>query len=635
METLRRILHPAEIKVIDSKKGIVAYTASDETIDSMKEIIRADGWRFTNFQKNAPFVDSHDTSTLARLCGKVIEFRVTGGQLVEVVQWAVDVAENQLATLGFRMTEAGYLKAVSVGFFPVQYLTPNSGRAWTDELTALKLPADAEVRCFYTQQEQVELSACVLGANPNALARARSDGLILDSHLEQFPQLQRRLTKAQGSSRSAFSFPSAIASKSQMTKEQFMSKLNILTRHSEIPPSSKAAFDRLESLRAGGTDEEINHAFSQARRAAAGERRDGPDAIDKYLNQPGVREFWNALGRHMRNVSIPKEQAKFLDSMRVHSPANWPRHLVSVNKDLGIAPVAAGEAFLVAEGFSEQLFDLLYIYGAFKTLGLRTLAKNYTKFPKTTGRPSASFITPTMVIGTAIAADTTFAGAQLLPLANMVASLVNVSLALIQDAEVDISRVMVENFTQGLSARIDFACFQGTGANDANSGGQTGIWMDANIPAAVANQGETQIEQLGRQSFLNAVAAVAAATLQRQCRWWISPTILPALMRLAEGQGAYWLLKSPSETTDGTWNLAGFPVEWTAQAPIPVDGPSQKIAAFGFGDSYLVNLSDEFIVESSDHFKWNTLQAIYRAWARVYCETREATGLATLSTAQK
>lgn len=632
METLHRVLHP-ETRIVDTQKGIVDYVASDETIDSFKEIVRADGWRFTNFAKNSPFVDSHDSSTIARLCGKVIDFKVVGQQLFERVQWAIDVPENDLAVLGFKMTLAGYLKAVSVGFFPVTYLTPNS-QGWSDALKELRLPADAEVRTIYTQQEQVELSACVLGANPNALAKARSDGLISDTHLDKFPQLLRRIEKSRGSGRPAFSFP-ATATKSTSSREDFMNKLSIFTRHSGVPATSKAGFDRLESLRAGGTDEEINHAFSQARRAAAGERRDGPDAIDKYLNQPGVREFWNALGRHMRNVSIPKEQAKFLDSMRVHSPANWPRHLVSVNKDLGVAPVGSVEAFLVAEGFSEQLFDLLYIYGAFKTLGLRTLAKNYTKFSKTTGRPSALFITPTMTVGTQIPADATFAGAQLLPLANMVASLVNVSLALIQDAEVDISRVMVENFTQGLSARIDFACFQGTGANDANNGGQTGIFMDANIAAVVADQGETQIEQLGRQSFLNAVAAVAAATLQRQCRWWISPTILPALMRLAEGQGAYWLLKSPSETTDGTWNLVGFPVEWTAQAPIPVDGPSQKIAAFGFGDSYLVNLSDEFIVESSEYFKWNTLQASYRAWARVYCETREATGLATLSTAQR
>jgi len=57
METLRRILHP-ETRIIDATKGIVDYVASDETIDSFKEIIRAAGWRFTNFAKNSPFVDS-------------------------------------------------------------------------------------------------------------------------------------------------------------------------------------------------------------------------------------------------------------------------------------------------------------------------------------------------------------------------------------------------------------------------------------------------------------------------------------------------------------------------------------------------------------------------------------------------
>jgi hypothetical protein len=185
MKTLRRTIHP-EIKVIDAKAGTVEYIASDETVDSYREIIRADGWRFTRFAKNAPFVDSHDYDCLDKLLGKVVDFKVAGSKLVETVQWAVDVAENKLAQLGWKMTQAGYLKAVSVGFFPVKVVTKYDANptAFSQELSRLNLGSASDVRAIYLEQEQIELSACIIGANPNALAKAYKADVINDADLE-------------------------------------------------------------------------------------------------------------------------------------------------------------------------------------------------------------------------------------------------------------------------------------------------------------------------------------------------------------------------------------------------------------------------------------------------------------------
>jgi phage portal protein BeeE len=185
--TLRRLIHP-EVRIVDARRGIVDYVASDETIDSYREVIRAAGWRFTHFSKNAPFVDSHDYSTIGKCLGRVIDFRVEGGQLIERVQWAIDVPENQLAQIGWKMTAAGYLKAVSVGFFPVKYVTPTSGEEWRRQLKELGLAADAPVRTIYTEQEQVELSCCVVGSNPNALAKALRAGAINRADIETLSQ---------------------------------------------------------------------------------------------------------------------------------------------------------------------------------------------------------------------------------------------------------------------------------------------------------------------------------------------------------------------------------------------------------------------------------------------------------------
>jgi len=185
MNTLRRTIHP-ETRILDAKIGLVEYIASDETLDSYREIIRADGWRFTHFAKNAPFVDSHDYGTLEKLVGKVVDFGVVGKKLVETVQWAIDVGENKLAQLGWKMTEAGYLKGVSVGFRPLRSVNKwdNDRTAWLHQLLELKIQEETGVRTIYIEQEQVELSAVILGANPNALARGYKAGVLDDDAID-------------------------------------------------------------------------------------------------------------------------------------------------------------------------------------------------------------------------------------------------------------------------------------------------------------------------------------------------------------------------------------------------------------------------------------------------------------------
>lgn len=184
MKTLRRTIHP-EVKVIDERTGLVSYVASDETLDSYREVIRADGWRFDNFEKNAPFVDSHNYYSIENQVGKVIDYRVDGRRLVETVKWATDVPDNKLAQFGFAMTAAGYLKAVSVGFIPTKMVSkldrdPNPYQEMCEEMGL----ESGKVAAIYLEQQQLELSACIIGANPNALAKAYKAGVLNDEALE-------------------------------------------------------------------------------------------------------------------------------------------------------------------------------------------------------------------------------------------------------------------------------------------------------------------------------------------------------------------------------------------------------------------------------------------------------------------
>lgn len=211
----RRTIHP-EVKVIDAKSGVVEYVASDETLDSYREIIRAAGWRFNHFKRNAPFVDSHDYSSIEKLVGKVVDFRVEGKQLIETVQWALGVG-SALAEMGWKMTEGGFLKAVSVGFFPRRWITPSDRVAWSEQMQELGLAEQNAPRAIYLEQEQVELSSCILGANPNALAKAYKAGALDDTGLEIISQEQvKRATASEAAN------PGLAALAQVRAREQFL-----------------------------------------------------------------------------------------------------------------------------------------------------------------------------------------------------------------------------------------------------------------------------------------------------------------------------------------------------------------------------------------------------------------------------
>lgn len=225
MNTLRRTIHP-EIRVLDAKQGLVEYVASDESVDSYREVIRASGWRFTHFQKNAPFVDSHNYGSIDRLLGKVVDFAVKGTKLIETVQWAKDIAEQPLAVMGWKMVEAGFLPAVSVGFRPVKTITPHGDRnAWNQQLEQLKLKPDAEVRAIYTEQEQIELSAVIIGANPNALAKAYKADVLNDEDLNTLSRFHSRETAP-----SADSTDAALEAR-RRSREQFLDRLQKIAKH--------------------------------------------------------------------------------------------------------------------------------------------------------------------------------------------------------------------------------------------------------------------------------------------------------------------------------------------------------------------------------------------------------------------
>ena len=169
MQTIRRVLN-VEARIDSAKSGRVVYVASTPAIDSYREVVIPSGAR--PLTANTPFVDSHQYDSITRVLGRVVRAWVEQGTLKNEVQWALGVG-NELAERGWAMLRAGMLPAVSIGFNPIKTLRP-SDAGFDKAKRGLGLTAEDDVRAIYTEFQQVELSAVILGANPDALVASRA-----------------------------------------------------------------------------------------------------------------------------------------------------------------------------------------------------------------------------------------------------------------------------------------------------------------------------------------------------------------------------------------------------------------------------------------------------------------------------
>lgn len=641
MKTLRRTIHP-QVRVLDTKAGLVEYIASDESLDSYNEIVRADGARFDRFQKNAPFVDSHNYESIDCLIGQVVECRVSNRRVIETVKWAIDVPSNVLAQKGFEMTAAGYLKAVSIGFMPVRYVAKwdNNPTAFQDAIKELNgVDAAADVNTIYLEWQQMELSACVIGANANAVAqieKAWRAGLLNDSDISEFSKISRDFARAfeqRHQSARTYSFAAAeqpavlemieaLGGKksTHQPPQKNMSKPEFLKNFDRLTTGTKTAFENLELTRRNGSEAELQTAVLRSSRALADEQRLAGDPVDRYFAaNPEQRYFWNAVARKVGGAGLEAgsiEEKVF----KALSPGLEPGDGVG----FGTLPVPV----------SEEIFDLLLIYGAFKDLGVSPMPGAFTKFVVVNGLPTV-LVYPTDKQGyITTPVDNTLSGLNLggpgaAQACNTFIGLIEASRELLNDSRVDLAGLIFRLFFQAIAGAIDYCAFQGNGNGDLTNAYQTGIFLDANIKSnQVKLVGQTKLAMLARNDFINTIGVVNSAALQRPCRWYINPKFIPALLTLKDGDGASWLLKTPADTGN-EWHLVGFPVTWAAAAP-GIEAANAKVAAFGEPNSYCVGIRQLFELMSSEGVKFAGNIRQIRALARGKCITRDATGFATL-----
>jgi HK97 family phage major capsid protein len=247
------------------------------------------------------------------------------------------------------------------------------------------------------------------------------------------------------------------------------------------------------------------------------------------------------------------------------------------------------------------------------------------KLPIKTVRAAAGVI---LTEGGTIPQDTAKAGTSVSLEMEIYAALINVSLQLIEDGEVDVVGDVIDDLIEALNYRLDYCAFSGTGAADATNGGVTGLFNFGTAATAVATH--TTIATTDYNDWLKCLTNIDAAVLTRPARWWIHPTLAAAAIGVKDGNGRPIFQTAQETPMGGILNLFGFPVTMVGAAP-STNAASAKVAAFGDPRAFAVGVRKQFMIEESDHIGWNELQRSFRGYGRADAVGVKASALAVLT----
>jgi HK97 family phage prohead protease len=147
-----------DVAADDSRK--VRFVFSDGTVDRAGDSIDPKGWQTDAFLANPVALWAHDSS--APPIGRASNVGPVGSKLMGDIEFMpADI--SAFAESIYRMVKAGFVKAVSVGFIPLEYSFVNDS----------KRPFGID----FKKQELLEISVCPVPCNPNALQEAKAQGI--------------------------------------------------------------------------------------------------------------------------------------------------------------------------------------------------------------------------------------------------------------------------------------------------------------------------------------------------------------------------------------------------------------------------------------------------------------------------
>jgi HK97 family phage prohead protease len=144
-------------RAADDDSRVVTFVFSDGTVDRMGDVIDPYGWDTSAFKKNPICLWAHDATSPP--IGKVQRTYVSADRFMGDIEFA-SAETFPFADQIYRLVVDGFVKAVSVGFTPIEW-------DWAD---SKERPTGID----FKRQELLEISVVPIPANANALIEARA-----------------------------------------------------------------------------------------------------------------------------------------------------------------------------------------------------------------------------------------------------------------------------------------------------------------------------------------------------------------------------------------------------------------------------------------------------------------------------
>jgi HK97 family phage prohead protease len=150
----------ADPQALADESRKLRFVFSDGTVDRAGDSIDPAGWEIDTFTANPVALWAHNS--LEPPIGRASNVGAVGGKLMGDIEFMpADI--SAFADSIYRMVKGGYVKAVSVGFIPLE---------WT-----FVQDKDRPFGINFSKQELLEISVCPVPCNPNALQEAKAQGI--------------------------------------------------------------------------------------------------------------------------------------------------------------------------------------------------------------------------------------------------------------------------------------------------------------------------------------------------------------------------------------------------------------------------------------------------------------------------
>jgi HK97 family phage major capsid protein len=345
---------------------------------------------------------------------------------------------------------------------------------------------------------------------------------------------------------------------------------------------------------------------------------------NEMLHYDIARAQGNPIGRIMRDENKAKA---VLRALFATFGANASQLSLRPEAKALLESSTPGSTMINAE-LARDVYDVLGTYGAWSSLGVRSVGTYLQKLPVKTARPVAYWL---LTGGGQITPDSTKAGTSVDLNVLDIGVLLAVAKALVEEAELDVVQDILDDFGEACAYRLDWSAFAADGTSDVTDGGFTGIASGGT--AATAANGNTTTEKLDLEDFVRCLTTVASGVLGRPCKWWIHPTILAKICLIKDANGRPIFqnaLEAPAPNAIGS--ILGYPVVLTEAMP-STDSAGNVVAVFGDPQGCAVGVRKQFEFAASDSFYFDYNQIAYRGIMRAGVAIRRATAFAKLTLA--